>query len=1209
MISKSQTSAGQEKAPGMRRGETQGPERHGVWVVDGIISGKLGWFFREQVLMDYGIDAQAEVVADNDLVTGQLLALQIKGGNSWFGNPCDGGWTFYGDANHLAYWLGHSLPVIVVIVDDNGNAFWEQVTTATARETPKGFALKIPCSQPLDATARDKLLAIAGRSKGLTASLPGFCAVLPPAAVAPLQRAADTDPLAAARLAERLAADRGAPDATAALVIAGKPTWLVNSTAAQDLWLAVASYAAEHDHLRESGAAFTLAADSPGPRSAKARAVAGIQLIGSDRPAAQDLLRRARAEGETVVADVGLAAVDLPADDGRPVDIPASLRDAPPDAVTSEPFLLNFLAEMALRHREFTEAVSLREQAVAASGDGDSTYRLALAGTLRCRASSEPGNSGADLRRALSYAQAAVAERRRWNGPSAGALVEVLDILIASGDMSAAVTAALPESAAGTALEAEAIAPGVAQRGAHAALTSRNRTAYDFFMQLLPDGPYRRELRALVNQDHGLPREELIEAWTGAISDPADDAMTARCAAGLARLGVWPEQADELRARSILPAAEYETLKAVCRAEAGEPDIGIAKLRELSATSMLAAGELILLLERHSGPDAAISEAGQQATQWQAPVLQIQHVDLLGKHGRFQDAADFIRRAIPDQSLPADVRVKLCGWLTAHQARQGSLTEAASTARSGLAVGADADLAWNLVIVLANDGKPGEARLALARYRLEPGTEQEMRLWMQLHLGVPVTADDAQVMIGLAGRLPDGEFRDAVIAMLIREAALAKTTGTFPADLITAVAQLEADTGNRPGTGLRFDPSDDTALQAALEKKVPDQAEYQKLLAGVQAGTACLADIARFAGRPYGIVLLHRPAGILPAADLAPGLRTAGEAAARKAVEAGACAADLSSLHLLGLLPDDDRLRIRSALPSLIVARSAIGDALLTRDHVRSLSAATYTASLAPDGTINRTTISTSEQAVLRTQAESLETITASARVLQPAAAPGAAAEAIAVARENQISLWCDDIALRQKARRAGVAAFSLLDLITVLAADGTPFDQPAMYRRLAGYYVVDLPLNAGDIAALAAESSWLPGPAHTALARPAWWRHHGSSWESTWLQIASRACGHSADALTAITKAALTGALQHVSPSFATQRYQQLAVLALVACHDTGQPPPPGLLEELAQGARADRVPQPPFVLTAVISALRARSVPNPEEAAMRLLPGINLP
>lgn len=373
----------------MRRGGTQNPERHGLWVVDGVIQ-QLGWFFREQPILDYGIDAHAEVVADDDLVTGQLLALQIKGGNSWFNKPYDGGWTFYGDSDHLAYWLGHSLPVVVVIVGDDGKAFWEQVTPSTTRETPEGFALKIPSSQPLDPTTRDKLLAVAGRSKGLTAALPDFCMVLPPAIVTVLERATGTDRLAAARLAERLSAGRAAPGATAALLVAGQPSWLVNSAAVQDLWLAVAGYAAEHAQPRESSGAFALAADRPGPRSARARALAGVQLIASDRDAARDLLRRARDEGEIVLADVGLAAADLPDGDARPVDIPASLRGAPQDVVRAEPFLLNFFAEAALRRRKFTEAVTLREQAVAASGDGDSAYRLTLAGALRHRAMSEP---------------------------------------------------------------------------------------------------------------------------------------------------------------------------------------------------------------------------------------------------------------------------------------------------------------------------------------------------------------------------------------------------------------------------------------------------------------------------------------------------------------------------------------------------------------------------------------------------------------------------------------------------------------------------------------------------------------------------------------------------------------------------------------------------------------------------------------------------
>jgi hypothetical protein len=56
-------------------------------------------------------------------------------------------------------------------------------------------------------------------------------------------------------------------------------------------------------------------------------------------------------------------------------------------------------------------------------------------------------------------------------------------------------------------------------------------------MQLLPDGPYRRELQAQDDEDRRRPRAEVVAAWTHVISDPADDAMTARCAAALAWLG------------------------------------------------------------------------------------------------------------------------------------------------------------------------------------------------------------------------------------------------------------------------------------------------------------------------------------------------------------------------------------------------------------------------------------------------------------------------------------------------------------------------------------------------------------------------------------------------------------------------------------------------------------------------------------------------
>ena len=221
---------------------------------------------------------------------------------------------------------------------------------------------------------------------------------------------------------------------------------------------------------------------------------------------------------------------------------------------------------------------------------------------------------------------------------------------------------------------------------------------------------------------------------------------------------------------------------------------------------------------------------------------------------------------------------------------------------------------------------------------------------------------------------------------------------------------------------------------------------------------------------------------------------------------------------------------------------------------------------------------------------------------------PWSAADAITVAQDSQLPLWCDDNALRQKARQAGVTAFSLLDLITVLHARGDTFDLPETYRRLAGQYVADLPLDADGITKLAAASHWEPGPAHTALARPGWWSQRDTGWEGDWLQVATQARHHSARALTTITMAAITGALAHARPSHATQRYQQLAVHALLACHDTRQPAPGGFLDELARHARGGLAPDPRYVLKALITALANRGAADPVTPAIRLLPGVEL-
>lgn len=132
----------------------------GVHGVGFLVTNELRWKFRPQYESDYGIDAQVEIVEHNRPL-GQLLALQIKAGKSWFREPVASprGWVFRPHQRHLEYWLNHDLPVLVVLFDeDKYAAYWQQVTADTIEVTRRGaHKLIVPTSNRLDRSAAHSL--------------------------------------------------------------------------------------------------------------------------------------------------------------------------------------------------------------------------------------------------------------------------------------------------------------------------------------------------------------------------------------------------------------------------------------------------------------------------------------------------------------------------------------------------------------------------------------------------------------------------------------------------------------------------------------------------------------------------------------------------------------------------------------------------------------------------------------------------------------------------------------------------------------------------------------------------------------------------------------------------------------------------------------------------------------------------------------------
>ncbi|MBG1268341.1 DUF4365 domain-containing protein [Nostoc sp. WHI] len=132
-----------------------------------LIFNRLGWIFREQPIEDYGIDAHVEIV-ENGKATGKLIALQIKCGDSWFKETTEDEIVFRGKAKHLEYWQDHSLPVLIILYNDQeGYAYWQVVNKNTVKNTGIDWKLLIPFEQKIDESSK---IQIEKFSKKLTAA-------------------------------------------------------------------------------------------------------------------------------------------------------------------------------------------------------------------------------------------------------------------------------------------------------------------------------------------------------------------------------------------------------------------------------------------------------------------------------------------------------------------------------------------------------------------------------------------------------------------------------------------------------------------------------------------------------------------------------------------------------------------------------------------------------------------------------------------------------------------------------------------------------------------------------------------------------------------------------------------------------------------------------------------------------------------------------
>lgn len=116
---------------------------------------RLGFIFREQAILDYGVDAIIESKT-GEYASGKLIGVQIKSGDSYFGESNDDAFTYRGDMKHYRYWLNFCLPVIIVLVDINETCrecYWQKIEKELITTTEKGWKIDVPKKNILKDTA------------------------------------------------------------------------------------------------------------------------------------------------------------------------------------------------------------------------------------------------------------------------------------------------------------------------------------------------------------------------------------------------------------------------------------------------------------------------------------------------------------------------------------------------------------------------------------------------------------------------------------------------------------------------------------------------------------------------------------------------------------------------------------------------------------------------------------------------------------------------------------------------------------------------------------------------------------------------------------------------------------------------------------------------------------------------------------------------
>lgn len=1166
---------------------SDGTERLGVNIVERIVLRELGWLFREQSVSDYGIDAIVEA-RDSGQPTGRLLALQIKSGRHTMRRRRNGGWAYSVKVKHERYWRHHALPVLLVLVDvEEKTAWWEHVTSSTLRSTGKNFSVLVPQAQLVaQAGERWRHLASARYSEAQV-RYPNILGELPPGTGRRLRILGEQYVGDAAVFAAQLADARSEANGTAGGVTAvvsalleAPPPYLDSALA----WQVLGVFAAEHALREQSAVALERAAAlDPGAR-ARLLASAALHLTGVDGARAEQLCTAALAldagEPRALVARVALAH----GVDPGPVDVPADV-DLGTERALADPSVQELLAVVAQRRGDHHLAVDHRQRALAFAPE-DTGYQVDLGAALLRRSQSQEAQLS-DLARAVALVEDAVAQLHRWGGPTEEPLDQLLTALALDYDWSGVLRWALP-APAGAATPGEAARPHVLRL----AFAAANNVGDDALVrqlaqQLGTSGPDGLRRAAAMGED--VSAQDVERVWTEELQAAAtagDDQALVVAAFHLAEAGLdESSRLEEAVLRGAVPE-EVQDLVAVVALAAGDLEAALPAFRELADRDATAAEHLVVALADARRTDEAVAAAAKAQARLRQPSLGLLAVDTLNSAGRKEDAVSAAAAALATGEYSGLGAAQLHDLVGTFEAGRGDWVAAERHFARAVEVLSPARpwRVWKLMQAQVRQHEPRRAAATLRSHPVDVLDAASAGVWLEAHLAEEWDDQLASTALALAERFLD-DVR--LVEALLNHVVLATQATPLAEQISNAehdgeqedVGQLDGEDRrlfvpaelherafkliqrhvdrHRERSGFRMLSGTPEALSQQVREIARRRYEASREVdeEAVRRGRLPLGFVAAAAGRSTAFAVVARAAGVHMAVSDVEEEHDAEVEAAATAL-AGAVVVDASSLYLTQLLPAQTRLAGHfTELRTPEATRQDILRALAEARQTRADGGTMGWDSAREGLTLSRNDPADVERLIAQCEglvraAEATTSVAmpqldvlnldeaAVRRRWEAANAPWLAP--VQLARDEQRSLWSDDLVIRGLAREVGVAAFSTVALLEALcrrAIEAVPEDESVGgrldaalvryrddVRALAAERVVDLPLYLDDLLALGESDGWQLGAVAVALMRPSMWQPPGETLRSV-DEILRRVAAMRPDQYEAWGRSAMTGA------------------------------------------------------------------------------------